>query len=269
MRESLIFPYLQGSEWVRQLYRKGGWTMVSNAFTRLPLSTEQVLHPEKYFNYERPIKIVLPDLTNLLNASKQQTANGKQQTAGNIQRPVVGGQRSAGTAGVPPASTRLRVSRDKVSSRPPLPITNRPLPTAAWHRIESDVNGEWTYYLILDQFLGAPVESKHAAAGWAGDRYALYEGPNGQVFLAQLAAWDTEIDAREFFDAYVKRTELRYPGAKRLEPANSVTPNSEREMSWQTSEGLVTIELRGLRVVILEGVPEGVDSSSLMRAFGQ
>ena len=262
MRESLIFPYLQGSEWVRQLYRKGGWTMVSNAFTRLPLSTEQVLHPEKYFNYERPIKIVLPDLTNLLNASNQQTANGKQQTAGNIQRPIVGGQRSAGTAGVPPASTRPRVSRDKVSTRPSLP-------TAAWHRIESDVNGEWTYYLILDQFLGAPVESKRAAAGWAGDRYALYEGPNSQVFLAQLAAWDTEIDAREFFDAYVTRTELRYPRAKRLEPANSVTPSSELEMSWQTSEGLVTIELRGLRVVILEGVPEGVDSSNLMRAFGQ
>src|ERR1700682_4422275 len=42
MRESLIFPYLQGMEWTTQLYKRGGWTMVSNAFTRLPLSSEQI-----------------------------------------------------------------------------------------------------------------------------------------------------------------------------------------------------------------------------------
>ena len=59
MRESLIFPYMQGSEWATQLYKRGGWTMVSNAFTRLPLSSEQILHPEKYFKYERPVKVVV------------------------------------------------------------------------------------------------------------------------------------------------------------------------------------------------------------------
>jgi hypothetical protein len=259
MRESLIFPYLQGSEWATQLYRKGGWTMVSNAFTRLPLSSEQILHPEKYFNYERPIKIVLPDVTNLLNAKSQQTA-------ANVQRSVVRGQRSAGTAGVSPASTRARVSRDGNSPRPPLP-------TAAWRRIDSDVNGEWTYYLILDEFLKSPAESKRAAAGWAGDRYALYEGPNGQVFLSQLTVWDTESDAREFFDAYVKRTELRYPGAKRIDSAGSQEnrnpkPETGLSYSWQTSEGKVVIELRGLRVAILEGVPEGVEPSTLMGSLG-
>jgi hypothetical protein len=274
MRESLIFPYLQGSEWATQLYRKGGWTMVSNAFTRLPLSTEQILHPEKYFNYERPIKIVLPDVTNLLNGAKsnQQTTNSKQQTANGIQRSDARGQRSSGTAGVPPASRRRRISRaGNPSNR--LPTANSPLPTAPWHRIESDVNGEWTYYLILDQFLNTPAESKRAAAGWAGDRYGLYEGPNGQVFLSQLTVWDTESDAREFFDAYVKRTELRYPGAQRIESAGSRpetrNPKLENNLSysWQTSEGVVVIEVRGLRVTILEGVPEGVEPSSLMKEF--
>ena len=272
MRESLIFPYLQGSEWATQLYRKGGWTMVSNAFTRLPLSSEQILHPEKYFSYERPIKIVLPDVTNLLNG-------GIQQRVANIQRSDIRGQRSAGTAGVSPASTRARISHRGTASRRPAPIANQvpaannPLPTGPWHRIESDVNGEWTYYLVLDQFLSAPAESKRAAAGWAGDRYGLYEGPNGQVFLSQLTVWDTEGDAREFFDAYVKRTELRYPGAKRIDSAGSQpeTRNSKLETSlsysWQTSEGVVVIEVRGLRVTILEGVPEGVEPSALMREF--
>ena len=240
MRESLIFPYLQGSEWATQLYRRGGWTMVSNAFTKLPLSSEQILHAEKYFKYERPVKIVLPDVTNLLNA-------------GSKQQPAISNQHS---------------------SRRRLPTAHSPQPTAsAWHRIDSDVNGEWTYYLIIDQFLKSPAESKRAAAGWGGDRYALYEGPNGQVFLAQVAAWDTENDAREFFAAYVKRTELRYPGAKRLDPAdaNDETRSAKLETrdsySWQTGEGEVVIEFRGLRVVILEGVPDGVDASALMKAL--
>jgi hypothetical protein len=285
MRESLIFPYLQGSEWATQVYRKGGWAMVSNAFTRLPLSSEQILHPEKYFDYERPVKIVLPDVTSLLNANRQQTANGKQQavdskqqTAGNIQRPVVRGVRSAGTAGVPPAAIRAGSGSDRAQrSLPnrPLPTANSPLPTGPWRRIESDVNGEWTYYLILDQFLKSPLESKRAAAGWAGDRYALYEGPNGQVFLVQVAAWDTEADAREFFDAYVKRTELRYPDAKRIDSTDAEieTRNAKVETrnsySWQTAEGGVTIELQGPRIVILEGIPDGFEAARLLKAFAQ
>ncbi|HEV7747108.1 MAG TPA: hypothetical protein VGO56_19085 [Pyrinomonadaceae bacterium] len=234
MRESLIFPYMQGSDWARQLYKRGGWTMVSNAFTKLPLSTEQILHAEKYFKYERPVQVTLPDVTSLLNGgSKQQSAVSNQHSA-----------------------------------KRRLPTANRPLPTAAWHRIDSDVNGEWTYYLILDQFLAAPDESKRAAAGWAGDRYALYEGPNGDVFLAQVAVWDTENDAREFFDAYVKRTELRYPGAKPLDSTDSEL-ETKNTYSWQTSEGKVTIELRGSRVVILEGIPVGLEAGKLLKAFAQ
>jgi hypothetical protein len=205
LRESLVFPYLQGMEWTRQLYKRGGWNMVSEAFTRLPQSTEQILHPEKYFSYERPLKVVLPDLRNVLGPN--------------------------------------------------------------WKRIDSDVNGEWSYYLILDQFLNSPTESRRAAAGWAGDRYALYEGPKlGQVFLEQIAAWDTENDAREFFDAYVKRTELRYPGARPLASATNANGQHQRR-AWQTSEGGVVVELRGMRVVIVEGVPEGVDPNSLIRAL--
>jgi len=258
MRESLIFPYLRGSEWATQLYRKGGWSEVSNAFTKLPLSTEQILHADKYYKYERPIKIVLPDVTSLLNAGSRnrQTANSNQQSASSKQQRAVSNQQSA-------------ISNQK--SVRPLSTAHRPLPTGGWRRIDSDVNGEWTYYLILDEFLKAPFESKRAAAGWAGDRYALYEGPNGQVLLAQVAVWDTENDAREFFDAYAKRTDLRYPEAKRLDSKDSSdeTRNSKREtrnsLSWQTSQGEVVIELRGQRVVVVEGIPRGVEASVLLK----
>lgn len=270
LRESLVFPYLQGSEWATQLFKRGGWTMVSKAFARLPLSSEQILHSEKYFSYERPVKVVLPDLTNLLNAgSKQQTAISEQQSAVTSQPSKASvklgtSQRVNGTAGVSPTSTRARNSRSGTSSRRPLPAANRPLPIVSWRRIDSDVNGEWSYYLVLDQFLKAPAESKRAAAGWAGDRYALYEGPNNQVFLAQLSVWDTENDAREFFEAYVKRTELRYPGANELE-RTGLKPETRNSYSWQTNEGQVTIELHGLRVVILEGIPDGAAPHTLLK----
>jgi hypothetical protein len=264
MRESLMFPYMQGMEWATQLYKRGGWALVSKAFTRLPLSSEQILHSEKYFNYERPIKVVLPDVANLLTAAREPALSHKLS--------AVLRQQSTGTVGVAPAPVA------KGSSPRPLaensrPTAHRPLATDLWRRIDSDVNGEWSYYLILDQFLGAPAESRRAAAGWAGDRYALYEGPKGQVFLAQVTVWDSENDAREFFDAYTKRTELRYPGSRQLGSADSITRNSKLEtrnsLSWQTTEGRVIIELRGLRVLILEGVPEGVDSNTLVKTLSQ
>jgi hypothetical protein len=268
MRESLIFPYMQGSEWATQVYKRGGWGMVSGAFTRLPLSSEQILHSEKYFKYEHPIKVVLPDVTNLLNGNSRQTANSKQQTAADHNQSVE-------TAGVSPAVVRSKSSRQgTLATR--LPTARRPLPTVGWRRIDLDVNGEWNYYLILDQFLNSPAESKRAAAGWGGDRYALYEQPmSGDDILVQLSVWDTENDAREFFDAYVKRTELRYPGATRQETSGAKleTQTSESDTrhvySWKTSEGVVVVELRGQRVVILEGIPTGVDSKIMANLFWQ
>src|SRR5829696_4379165 len=52
LRESLLFPYEQGLAWATQLYRRGGWEMVSQAFTKLPQSSEQILHVDKYFSNE-------------------------------------------------------------------------------------------------------------------------------------------------------------------------------------------------------------------------
>ena len=97
-----------------------------------------------------------------------------------------------------------------MSAKRELLTAHRSLLTGAWRRIAYDVQGEWGFYLILDQFLKSPAESRRAAAGWGGDRFAVYEGPKGEVLIASLSVWDTENDAREFFDAYVKRTELRY-----------------------------------------------------------
>jgi hypothetical protein len=62
LRESLVFSYIYGAAFVQELLKKRGWAGVSQAFTDLPQSTEQILHIEKYFANELPIKVALPDI---------------------------------------------------------------------------------------------------------------------------------------------------------------------------------------------------------------
>lgn len=207
LRESLLFPYERGLEWATKLYRSGGWKNVSEAFNKLPLSSEQILHPEKYLSYEIPLKVSLPEVRSILGSD--------------------------------------------------------------WKKLDYDVNGEWSYYLILDEFLKVPAESKRASAGWAGDRYAVYQGQDpSQVFMAQLSAWDTAEDARQFFDAYVKRTKLRYPNA-RAEATMQAGSQTPEFLTWRTEEGGVVIELRSSRVLILEGIPDRVERKTLLRTMWQ
>ena len=201
LRESLLFPYEAGSSWATAVYNRGGWNMVSKAFTKLPQSTEQIMHPDKYFAYEAPLKLTLPELALQLGPG--------------------------------------------------------------WKRIDSDVNGEWGCYLILDEYLNNTAESKQAAAGWAGDEFALYEGAKrSQIFVAQQTAWDTPQDAREFFDAYLKRSWNRYPDAQPTD-VTSTTERGERH-EWKTATSHGVVELRGSRVLILEGIPEKANTTALL-----
>jgi hypothetical protein len=115
-----------------------------------------------------------------------------------------------------------------------------------WRKADADVNGEFGYLVALAEFI-ARRTARAAAFGWGGDRYALYENnATGGLVLVQYTTWDTENDAREFFDAYCERTEKRY---KVVRPANSTTG----PRIYETNEGLVSIELRGHDVVMIEG----------------
>ena len=137
---------------------------------------------------------------------------------------------------------------------------------AGWRRIDSDVNGEWGYYLVLDQFLKDDKRSRAAAAGWAGDRYALYEhARTGATALAHVTVWDTEQDAEEFFAAYVARTELRYGVAA----GSRLGQSGETRRAWRTPQGLVTAERRGARVVVFEGLPAKADATGLTEKLVQ
>ena len=67
--ESLKFPYLAGLKFVIAAYRKGGWAAVDDLHRKPPSSTEQLLHPEVYFQSKpasAPASVRAADLKPLL-----------------------------------------------------------------------------------------------------------------------------------------------------------------------------------------------------------
>jgi len=61
----LYFPYEYGYIFVQLLYNKNGYDAVDAAYENVPVSTEQILHPERYPD-DKPVEVTLPDLTEIL-----------------------------------------------------------------------------------------------------------------------------------------------------------------------------------------------------------
>ncbi|MGE3545035.1 MAG: hypothetical protein AB7L28_13935, partial [Kofleriaceae bacterium] len=57
IREAMVFPYRAGFSFVAALRRRQPWSAVDAAFARPPRSTEQILHPERYFAGDQPVPI--------------------------------------------------------------------------------------------------------------------------------------------------------------------------------------------------------------------
>jgi hypothetical protein len=62
------FPYTAGAEFATYLYQRGGFDAIDAAYADPPRSTEQILHPEKYFGPDRddPVQVDLPDFSGTL-----------------------------------------------------------------------------------------------------------------------------------------------------------------------------------------------------------
>lgn len=56
-QELVLFPYLEGLNFVDALYQRGGWELVNQAYQDLPKSTEQILHPSSYWEGDYPILV--------------------------------------------------------------------------------------------------------------------------------------------------------------------------------------------------------------------
>ena len=146
IQRSYIYPFQEGLQFVIELYRDDAWTAVTGAFYNLPLSTEQILHPEKYLSGEAPVEVEVPDLLDELGEG--------------------------------------------------------------WSEVMEDTMGEF----FLVSYMGTDFSTPRAAAaaeGWGGDRFKLFKGPQNEDLLVSYISWDSEEDAREFFETFVLFTQAR------------------------------------------------------------
>jgi hypothetical protein len=200
LRESLIFPYHKGTVFVLHLTNRSQWKLVDRAFREPPTSTEQILHPEKYFDknkLDEPQQVDLPDVA----------------------------------AAVGPG----------------------------WKRVGYNVMGEFATMILLADYKGASGKTAQAAAaGWDGDRYAVFESADKRLGLVWMTTWDSEKDAEEFAAAYADRLAKKLsetaraplsappPGAKPLKTKPAIMHLSRWERTYH-------IERRGQEVAVIEG----------------
>jgi hypothetical protein len=192
---TLIFPYSSGLEFVDRLRLEGGWNAVDAAYDDIPASTEQILHPAKYLQRDRPVTIDLPDASNVLGQDWRLVS---EDTLGELQAAIL-------LANLPPGEG------------------------------VSMVTGS----------IALPEAARNAAAGWDGDRYALWEDPQThQEVLIWRTAWDTPEDARAFSRALAKFEEERRNGI-----FNGETPD---DIALITADVTARIRLNGQEVFYVQ-----------------
>lgn len=191
--ESMLFPYLRGMVFCAKLANDGGWEAVDDAYRNPPLSTEQILHPQKFrAEPDYPTLVELGDLD----------------------------------------------------------------PGEGWRELGRNVLGEFQIRVMLRRQRG-----EVAAEGWDGDRYAVFEGPDGKLALVWLTTWDGEDDAREFAKAFAQYQTTRM-GDEKFQPKK--VPDS----LWRCVDGVCRIvERRGADVAVVEGFSGAVSASLLEAAF--
>ncbi|MBV9463371.1 MAG: hypothetical protein JO317_03995 [Verrucomicrobiae bacterium] len=104
-----------------------------------------------------------------------------------------------------PASTEQILHPEKYLEKndPPIEISLDQLPPLSGKRIGNNVAGELGIQLLLSDQL-QNERARLASEGWGGDRYLVYRTAPGKHAIVWVTQWDTEVDARQFLQAYTE-----------------------------------------------------------------
>ena len=141
VRKVALLPVIEGGDFIAAVFGTDnkGWAGINSTYRNPPISTEQVLHPEKYFEGEKPQRTTIP---------------------------VVPAQLGRG-----------------------------------WELVSSSVMGEFLLRTMLEEHVDE-IQAEDAAAGWGGDRFSLFSGPEGERLFVSQVRFDSFQDRAEFFAAY-------------------------------------------------------------------
>lgn len=135
----LIFPYTSGLRFAHDALQRNGYLMIDKIFRQPPRSTEEILHPEKYYAHRNEFEVV--DIAAMLPEG--------------------------------------------------FPAGTKP--------VYQDVAGEFVTSLVLGGLVSDKLKAAQGAAGWAGDRIAVFQKDDGsQRVLVWDTRWDSAKDAEEF-----------------------------------------------------------------------
>lgn len=179
-----------------------------------------------------------------------------------------------------PASTEQIIHPEKYLSEErdypitiTIPDTTKILTSTRWSLLLKNVMGELNISLLKKQFFPT-FTSKRMSEGWGGDQFIVWEDQiNKNCLLVWFTTWDTENDAREFFNAYKKLIPKKYIGTSTEFP-NAILKDKEfKRLTWQLERqvnpssdtnktliktNLISIEQNGLDVLVIEDVPENL-----------
>jgi len=153
MADTFMDVYKEGMKFIHAVHEKG-WSEVDKLYLEHPPeSSEQILHPEKWFAREAPVVIDWPA------------------------------------------------------------FDTEPL-FADWELLAENVMGERLWREVFREY-GREAEAHSIAAGWGGDRYAVFKHRrDGSYLMLTFTSWDTPGDAAEFSAAYQQILETKARGAQ-------------------------------------------------------
>lgn len=127
-----------------------------------------------------------------------------------------------------PASTEQILHPQKYLERDVPSTVPLPDPEVAlgdgWRIVDDDTLGEFQTAVLLANFgpgegfnsvtgnIDLPESARNAAAGWDGDRFALWDDANGAEVLVWRSVWDTPQEARAFSRALARFNDERLGG---------------------------------------------------------
>ena len=95
LKKTLLFPYIEGLNFVAGVRMRQPWSKIDDVFRSPPVSTEQILHPSKYFAREKPAKIKGAELPTLVGQKVLRA-----DVVGELQLRVILGEHSGDSADV-------------------------------------------------------------------------------------------------------------------------------------------------------------------------
>ena len=132
------------------------------------------------------------------------------------------------------------------------------LKEAGWTEIDSAIHGELYLNLLLREQNDPKRAADNATAGWDGDIYTAWQNDKEDVMIALATTWDTEKDANQFFKAWRRVAENKYPNMEYVK-------KTEGHDTFECGDklGFAEVRQRGKEVFIVEGATEKLASKMM------